>query len=52
MSALKCKVNGHEYVLEAVLDQIEHLFELEKNHQLKPTAMMEVPVFSLKTVAA
>ena len=49
--ALRCKTNGHEYVLEEVLDQIESLLELERAHRLKPAETMEVPVFSLRTAA-
>jgi YgiT-type zinc finger domain-containing protein len=46
--ALRCRANGHEYILEKVLDQVEHLLDLEKTQKLQPTEVMRVPVFSLK----
>jgi YgiT-type zinc finger domain-containing protein len=49
--ALRCRANGHEYILEETLDQIEHLLELEKAQKLQPTATLQVPVFSLKMSA-
>ena len=47
--ALRCQTNGHEYILEKTLDQVEHVVELQKKEQLQPTATLSVPVFSLKT---
>ena len=49
--ALRCQKNGHEYILEKTLDQVEHLLELQQKEQLQPTATLTVPVFSLKTAA-
>jgi hypothetical protein len=49
--ALRCQINGHEYILEKTLDKVEHLLDLEKKEQLKPTTTLNVPVFSLKTTA-
>jgi hypothetical protein len=48
--ALRCQVNGHEFILEKTLDEVEHLLELEKKEELQPTATLNVPVFSLKTL--
>ena len=31
--ALRCQANGHEYILEASLDDIEHLLDLQKKEQ-------------------
>ncbi len=49
--ALRCQINGHQYILEKTLAEVEHLLELEKKEKLQPTATLNVPVFSLKTVA-
>ena len=49
--ALRCQVNGHEYILGKTLDEIDHLLELEKKEQLEPTTTLNIPVFSLKTTA-
>ena len=49
--ALRCQANGHEYILEKTLDDVEHLLDLQKKEQLQPTATLNVPVFSLKTAA-
>jgi len=46
--ALRCQVNGHEYMLEKILDQIEQLLKLEKTQKLQPSETMNVPVFKLE----
>ena len=51
VSALRCQANGHEYILERTLDQIEHLLNLEKAEKLQPTEQIQVPVFSLQMPA-
>ncbi len=45
--ALRCRANGHEYILEETLDRIEQLLVLERTRQLLPTATLQVPVFTL-----
>lgn len=45
--ALRCQ-NGHEYILEKTLDRIEGLLNPKKTHQVQPTDMIRVPVFSLR----
>ena len=47
--ALRCQVNGHEYILEKTLDEVGHLLDLQKKEQVQPTTTLNVPVFSLKT---
>jgi YgiT-type zinc finger domain-containing protein len=49
--ALRCQVNGHEYILEETLDKVEQLLKLEKTHGVQPTESLNVPVFSLKKAA-
>jgi hypothetical protein len=49
--ALRCQVNGHEYILEETLDEIERLLDLEKTHRVQPAEIIQVPVFSLKVTA-
>jgi hypothetical protein len=44
----RCRVNGHEYMLENTLDQVEELLKLEKAKMLRPTDTIPVPVFKLK----
>ena len=51
VSALRCRGNGHEYILEKTLDQIERLLDLERTQQLHATETIHVPVFSLKMAA-
>jgi hypothetical protein len=46
--ALRCRANGHEYILEKTLDDVERLLGLEKTRKLQPTETIQVPVFSLK----
>ena len=48
--ALRCG-NGHEYLLEETLDEIEELLDLEKSQRVEPTETLQVPVFSLKETA-
>ena len=48
--ALRCG-NGHEYLLEETLDEIEDLLGLEKSRRIEPTETIQVPVFSLKKTA-
>ncbi|MEW5986470.1 MAG: hypothetical protein AB1791_07540 [Chloroflexota bacterium] len=50
--ALRCRSNGHFFLLEEVLDQIEHLFELEETHKLLPAEIIQLPVFSFKSALA
>ncbi len=49
--ALRCRVNGHEYMLEKTLDQIEQVLALEKAQKLRPEEMLRVPVFKLGIAA-
>jgi YgiT-type zinc finger domain-containing protein len=49
--ALRCRVNGHEYILEKTLDQVEQVLTLEKTQKLRPTEMLHVPVFKLGMAA-
>lgn len=49
--ALRCPVNGHEYMLEKTLDQVEQLLALEKTQKLRPTEILPVPVFHLGMAA-
>ncbi len=49
--ALRCQVNGHQYVLEETFDKVEQLLELEKTHRVQPTERLSVPVFSLRKAA-
>ena len=49
--ALRCRDNGHEYILEKTLNHIEYLLDLEKAQKLQPTDMIRVPVFSLRVPA-
>lgn len=49
--ALRCRKNGHDYILEKTQDQVEHLLELQQKEQLQPTTTLTVPVFSLKAAA-
>ncbi len=46
--AFQCQINGHQYILEKTLAEVEQLLELEKKEKLQPTATLDVPVFSLK----
>lgn len=46
---LRCKLNGHEYILERTLDRIEQLLTLEKTQKLQPAEIINVPVFKLET---
>lgn len=48
---LRCRVNGHEYMLEKTLDQVEQLLNLENSQKLKPTETINVPVFKLEIAA-
>ena len=49
--ALRCRANGHEYILEETLDDVERLLDLEKARELQPSETIQVPVFSLKMTA-
>ncbi|NWF65789.1 MAG: hypothetical protein HXY38_16075 [Chloroflexi bacterium] len=49
--ALRCRTNGHEYILEETLNKVERLLELEKKQGIQPTERLSVPVFSLKKAA-
>jgi len=48
---LRCRVNGHEYMLEQILDQVEQLLSLEKTQKLQPAETIHVPVFKLEIAA-
>ena len=48
--ALRCG-NGHEYLLEDTLDEIEKLLDLEKSCRIEPMETIQIPVFSLKKTA-
>ncbi len=45
--ALRCRANGHEYILEKTLDRIEKLMRLERTQKIQPTGTLQVPVFDL-----
>jgi hypothetical protein len=47
--ALLCRASGKKYILEEILDKVEHLLALEKEAKLQPNEILEIPVFSLKT---
>ncbi len=49
--ALRCRANGHEYILQKTLDDVERLLALEKTRKLQPSETIQVPVFSLKMTA-
>ena len=49
--ALRCRANGHGYILEKTLDDVERLLDLEKARELQPSEIIQVPVFSLKMIA-
>ncbi len=49
--ALRCLGNGHEYMLEKTLDQVEQLLNLEKTQKLRPAETLHVPVFRLGMAA-
>ncbi|MGH7457326.1 MAG: YgiT-type zinc finger protein [bacterium] len=49
--AMRCRVNGHEYMLEKTLDQVEQVLNLEKTQKLRPAEMLHVPVFKLGMAA-
>jgi len=49
--ALRCRVNGHEYMLEQTLDRVERLLSLETTQKLQPAEMIRVPVFNLEMAA-
>ncbi len=49
--ALRCRANGHEYILEETLDDVEQLLDLERTRKLRPSETIQVPVFSLKMTA-
>jgi hypothetical protein len=51
VAALRCRVNGHEYMLEKTLDQVEQVLNLEKTQKLRPAEILHVPVFKLGTAA-
>lgn len=44
---LQCRVNGHEYMLEKTLDQVEQILKLEQTQKIQPSETMNVPVFTL-----
>lgn len=48
---LRCRINGHEYMLEKTLDQVEQLLNLEKTQKLRPAETLQVPVFNLGMAA-
>ncbi|MEK7729403.1 MAG: hypothetical protein AAB354_13395, partial [candidate division KSB1 bacterium] len=48
---LRCRANGHEYMLEKTLDEVEQVLRLDKAQKLRPTEMMHVPVFKLGMAA-
>jgi len=48
---LRCRDNGHEYMIEKTLDRVEQLLDLEKSRKLEPTETIPVPVFKLERVA-
>jgi hypothetical protein len=50
--ALRCRTNGHEYILEETLDRVERLLDLEKTQNLQPTEMLQVPVFSFEDIGS
>lgn len=46
--AFRCQTNNHEYILEEIIDDIEHLLALEQQAHLQPTTTLQVPVFNFK----
>jgi hypothetical protein len=48
---LRCRANGHEFMLEQTLDQVEQLLNQEKAQKLQPTETIHVPVFRLEMAA-
>jgi len=44
----ECEANGHRFFQAKVARSLEQLFEAEKQDQLKPVEVMEVPVFRLE----
>ena len=49
--ALRCRTNGHEFMLVDTLNQLENLIELGGLHQVEPEETLAVPVFSLRKSA-
>ncbi len=49
--ALRCRVHGHEFMLEKILDQVENVLALEHTQNLRPTEILHVPVFRLGMAA-
>jgi YgiT-type zinc finger domain-containing protein len=43
----ECVANGHRFFQAGVARSLERLFEAERQEQLKPVEIMEVPVFRL-----
>jgi len=44
----ECEANGHRFFQAKFARSLERLFGAEKQEQLKPVAVMEVPVFRLE----
>lgn len=49
--ALRCRVNGHEYMLEKTLDQVEQVLDPEELQKLRPAEILHVPVYKLGRAA-
>jgi hypothetical protein len=49
--AYHAATTGREYILEATLDQIERLLELEQTDKVKPIDTIQVPIFDLEMAA-
>jgi len=47
---LRCRTHGHEYILEKTLDRIEELLRREKTQSIRPTGILQVPVFDLGSI--
>ncbi len=44
---LRCRNQGHEFLLETTLDRLESLIVLEQQEQVQPESMLQIPVFHL-----
>jgi hypothetical protein len=49
--AFRCRANGHEYLLEKTLVEVERLLQLENAQKIRPAEMLHVPVFKLGMAA-
>lgn len=45
LPALRCRENGHLFVLEENVDRLEQLMTLQGQNQIKPVASLTIPVY-------